>query len=432
MNEEFNFLKKLSYDVNKLKGNKPFNLNIFFTDKQLLEKNKKSINKLIKKDFFFLQKAENNLYKKTYRIPEICNRTLLELKKENINSKILKMIEKYPIILHIEFERWINTKHKSMISYILDKYWYNFMLYSYEYNSWCYDKFGYLLHHIPTPDYENKDLMPEDIIIDHAEYFREYRKAYPISKTILLYNLPYKLREEEHSFKKIKNIIFDLISELSEYSQKTLKLDIEKLEIILKEINNSIMKNSYIVLKNKLTLDEYNYINKKLGSVINITNIKVNHQSDRKFNSYKPMPLHTDAYDVDLVSWFCQEQDIKDGRIILKNLRDYKDFFTKDEQKKLKKIKIKYPIYKKFYTGEYALLKKENFYYASWLEKDNYSKSQTNSLNKFKEFIYNQKEIKIKLDKGDVLIIDNTKIIHGRDLIEKDSKRLLYRTHISK
>ena len=431
MNNKFNFIKELSYQVNKLKGNEPFSLYDLIDNKELIDKYKNDIDELIDKEFFFLKKAENNLYKKTYRIPEICNRTLLELKQENINSKILKLIKKYPIILHTEFERWLRTKHKSMISYILDKYWHNFMLYSYEYNSWCHDTFGYLIHHIPTANYENETLTAEDIIIDHSEYFREYRKAYPISKTILLYNFPYKLLEEKVSFKKIKNIIFDLISELSENPQNNLELDSEKLGNILNKIKKSIKHNGYIILKNKLSLNEYHYINKQLGSVINITNIEVNHKSDRKFNSHQPMSLHTDAYDVDLVSWFCQEQDLKDGTIILKNLKDYKDYFNEDEQKILKKIKIKYPIYKRFYTGEYPLLKKEKFYYADWLEKNDYSKSKLVVLNKFKTFINKQNKIKIMLKKGDILIVNNTIIIHGRDAIEKDSKRLLYRTHIS-
>lgn len=428
--DKLSFLRELSYKVNKLKGNKPFNLSNLMND-NLVQQYLYDIDNLIDNGFFFLKRTDNGKYKKTYRIPEICNRTVLELEKENINPKILKLIKKYPLILHTEFERWLRTKHKSMLSYILDKYWHNFMLYSYEYNSWCIDNFGYLVNHIPTPDYENENLSAEDIIIDHAEYFFEYRKMYPISKTILLYNFPYKLIEEKLSFKEIKNIIFDLISELKVNNEIDEKLDNNKLKLILKTIKKELNKNGYIVLKNKLTLNEYHYVCKKLGSIINITNIEVNHNSDRKFNSHKSMPLHTDAHDVDIVSWFCQEQDLRDGTILLKSLRQYYKFFNKQEIEILKRIKIKYPIYKRFYTGEYPLLRDSKFYYAPWLEKNKYSKRKQKILNKFKTFIENQKVIKIKFNKGDILFLDNLSIIHGRDKIGKNSKRLLYRTHIS-
>jgi len=432
MNDKFNFLKKLSYQVHKLKGDKPFSLDSLIQDTEIVKQYKPIVDNLIIKGFFFLQKTEKGLYKKTYRIPEICNRTLIELQKENINPKILKFIESYPMILHTEFDRWLNTKHHSMLSYILDKYWHNFMLYSYEYKSWCYDNFGMLIHHVPTPDYENEGLIAEDIIKDHIAYFNEYRKHFPITKTILLYNFPYKLVEEKLPFKNIKNIIFDLISEISETSFDQPNINIKKMNGIVKQVKKSIKNIGYIVLRNTLDLQESTYLNKQLGTIINVTNIEVNNNSDRKFNSYKPMSLHTDAHDVDFVSWFCQKQDLIYGEILLKNLKEYKSYFTKDELQDLKKIQIKYPIYKKFYTGEYPLLKKGRIYYADWLEKEVYSEKQINLLNKFKEFMNQTDEISILLNYGDILIIDNAIIIHGRNAIEENSKRLLYRTHISK
>ena len=429
--EKFEFFKLLSFKVHKLKGNNPFDLEDIIDDKKLILKYKKDILKLIENDNFFLKFFDKNKNKfiKTYRIPEICQRTINELEKENINPKILKLIKNYPLLLHTEFERWLYTKHKSMLSYILHKYWHNFMIYSYEYNFWCYDNFGYLIHHIPTPDYENLNLTSEDIIIDHIEYFTEYRKKYPISKSILFYNFPYKLFENNIKFRKIKKIIFDLINEIKLPKNDDSNINLEQIKKSYKTVKKDLKKQGFSVIKN-LNLDEFYTLNKKLGSIINITNITINKSSNRKFNSYEPMPLHTDAYDVDIVSWFCQEQDKKDGTIILKSLRNYKKFFSKKELKILKTIKVKYPIYKRFYTGEHPLLNKGNFYYSPWLLKDNYSKEQLEILNKFQKYIDKQEEIRILLKTGEILIIDNLSIIHGRDKIEENSNRLLYRTHI--
>ena len=91
---------------------------------------------------------------------------------------------------------------------------------------------------------------------------------------------------------------------------------------------------------------------------------------------------------------------------------------------------VKFFIYKRFYTGLHPLLKKGKFYYAPWLEDTNYSNEQKKNLELFKTFLKEQKNIFIKLEKGDVLYVDNLSMIHGRNELSKDSKRLLYRTHI--
>ena len=208
---KLNFLKKLSYLTHKRRGNDPFELNDLVNDSVLVNQYKSDVDALIENGFFFLKKTNDNRYVKTYRIPEICDRTIKELKKANINHEVMMIIEKNPIVLHNEFNRWLNTKHKSMLSYILDKYWHNFMLYSYEYNSWCYDNVGYFVYHVPTPYYEKNEFTSQGIILENIEFFLEYTKRYALSETLLLYNLPYKLLEENQPLDKIKRVFLDLI-----------------------------------------------------------------------------------------------------------------------------------------------------------------------------------------------------------------------------
>jgi len=354
--------------------------------------------------------------KKDYCILEICNKTIKDLKKEKTNSKVLKMLKNNPLLLHKEFERYLKTKYKPILSHILDKYWHNFMLFSNEYNSWCIDNFGYLINRAPAKYFDNKSLQ-------HIEYFKDYRKKYPLTKSILLYNLPYKMIDNKINFRKIKKTIIDLTSEnISQKTNRIIKFN--------KKVHKKLSQKGYCVLKNKLTLDEYNSLNNTLGSIANTTNIVININGGRKLNSHEAMPLHTDAHDADIIGWFCQEQDSKDGQIILKDLRDYKEYFTENEVKELKKIKIKNPIYKTFYAGTHSLLKHKKFYYVPWLEETDYSKKQKVVLEKFKKFIKEKKNILVDLKKGDILYIDNSFMIHGRDIIDKNSNRLLYRVHI--
>lgn len=428
--EKQDFLKRLSFLTNKRKGNDPFSLNELFNDAGLITKFQDEVDTLIKTGFFFLEKTLEDKYVKTYRIPEVCERTIKELQKENINPFVMQVIERNPLVLHMEFSRWVNTKHKSMLSFILDKYWHNFILYSYEYNSWCHDTVGYLVYHVPTPYYEKNEFAEENIILDNIEYFSEYVKNYEISETISLYNLPHKMLQQDIKIETIKNIFLDLISDV-EPNKMALSIGKKEISNLLDEINHNLkIKGYYIIDSSKIDLEVYHHLNNQLGTIFNRTNITINTKSDKKYNSPKAMPLHTDIYEVDIVSWFCQKQDLHHGSIILKDLSAYKEKFNQNEIKILESIQIRYPIYKRIYTGEHPLLKEGNIYYSPWLEKKNYTNEQEKTLNKFKIFINNQEEIIIKLKDGDALFIDNSRMLHGRQAFSEDSKRLLYRTHV--
>ena len=432
---EKDFLKFLSFSVYCRKGNDSFKLDEIISREDILLKYQSNLDNYIAHHFFFLEKDESRegYYKKTYRIPEICDRTIKELKTENILRSILDFLEKYPMILHTEFVRWLNTKHTTMLSYILDRYWHNFMIFSYEYKSWCLDNYGYFIHHVPTPEYEKIDFDYEDFVYEHAAFFAEYRKIYPISESILLYNLPYRLLNEGYDFKKIKNMLFDMVSEivLDNIEIKN-NIDLDKIDSLVKKTKQELDKKGYCLIKKTLNLNEYHIFNSMLGTVINLTNIEVKKDSMRKFNSHEAMPLHTDACDVDIISWFCQRQDKKDGKMLIQNLRHYEKYFDEKEIEILKTITIRYPIYKRFYTGAHPLLKNQSFYYAPWLENKDYTLEQEKVMKKFRMYLQSLEKIVIDIQEGDVFVLDNTTMIHGREKITENSERLLYRTHISK
>jgi len=429
-NDFLKFVRQLSFNIYKTRSTSSFKIEDVIDIKTFEYKYIDKVDELIRKGFFFIDNSEDGKYKKTYRIPEICHRTLEELKKDNIHKSVLELIEKQPTILHIEFEKWLKTKHKTMLSYALDKYWHNFMIYSYEYNAWCYDNFGYLIHHIPTPEYEKEESNELNIISDHIEYFKEYRKNYPITKSILLYNFCHKLSLKDIPFTTIKKIIFELVNKVDLEKQK-IDSSQENIDNYIGFISGEIQKKGYSVIKDEITLNDYYYICNKLGVIINLTNIEVNDKSNRLFNKASPMPFHTDAHDVDIVSWYCQKQDEVDGQSILVDMNDIESIFSSNEKNSLANMMIKYPIYKRFYVGSHPLYKNKRLYYAPWL-KTEYSEEESELLVKLESFIEDKSKIFIRLEKGQSLFVNNYRILHGRNKIQKDSKRLLYRTHIMK
>ncbi|EQD95295.1 hypothetical protein L933_04950 [Helicobacter pylori PZ5056] len=134
-NAEFlGFLKKLNYQVHNYKTSSPFRLEEVIKDRTMFKKHVSEIENLAHSSPFFLKKVGDK-WEKTYRIEEIAQRTLKELQKDNLHKQVIEMLENNPLILHQEFERWLNTKHQGMISTIIDKCWHNFIIYTYEYQS---------------------------------------------------------------------------------------------------------------------------------------------------------------------------------------------------------------------------------------------------------------------------------------------------------
>lgn len=205
------FIKKLYEVVSNKIDNKPFSL-CEILNEEISQENINYLNDFIKEGSFFLKQINKDLYIKTYRIEEACIRTIKELEKENYNSYILSILKKEPTILHEELKRWFDTKHSSMLSYVLDKYWHNFILYSKEYERWCIDNYGYMMYHTPKFAYENKIITNEEIILDVMGYFKIYSQNHDLDERILLYNFPFLLFKKEKKIFEIKEILEDLIS----------------------------------------------------------------------------------------------------------------------------------------------------------------------------------------------------------------------------
>ncbi len=212
MDNEY-FIKKFYLTISNRKGNTPFLLDDVFTDEVITQENKDYVDSLIESEAFFLQKIDEDKYIKTYRIEEACNRTVKELEKEEFNSEILQMLQNDPIILHNELKKWFDTKHNSMLSYVVDKYWHNFVLYAKEYEDWCYENYNCFFYHSPKFLHENKNISDEEILLDVIEYFKIYTQQHTLDDKILLYNFPFLLFKNNIEISEIKEIILELAND---------------------------------------------------------------------------------------------------------------------------------------------------------------------------------------------------------------------------
>jgi len=428
-------LKQLSFAVYQSKGNLPKKLSDYlpgYLPEQYSDLTKE-IHPFIKADNFFLKYADKpEHYVKSYRIREVCERTLKVLRKTT-HPTILKLIEDNPYYLFEEFERWVETGHGAMMSGIIDEFWHQFLTFSYEYQSWCYDNYGRYIHHVPTPSYERNQVTSKALLENSQAFFNSYSKRFEITETILLYSLPARLVFSEG---KSKEQVIEIIKMLAVNEPKPQSIKMKSVDQLATYVEGELQQHGYCHIKQELSFEQYVDINEHLGSVKTISDIKLNNESKLKFNKPESLSPHTDSPLVNTVAWYCIRQDPHVGSSVLIDCKPLIESLPESTREILRKTHIGFPLYKRFKTDIYPILRpgatSDEIYYTRWLLLDNYSETQIVALQALESSISHAEQVILRLKPGEALFVDNKRMLHGRDNIPEDSPRYLYRIHTTK
>lgn len=170
---------------------------------------------------------------------------------------------------------------------------------------------------------------------------------------------------------------------------------------------------------------------REFGEIIQTTEIRENPNSTRLLASNQNMDFHTDHHAANYIAWFCNSQSAIGGESLLIDTKEILDQFTESSQSLLQEISVN--THQVFYKDKLTLplLKqsdsKMSVYYAHWLVNEPLSIKHKKALSKFQDLIKSTEPIKILLSEGDMLIIDNHRMLHGRSAFPEKSNRWLTR-----
>ena len=156
----------------------------------------------------------------------------------------------------------------------------------------------------------------------------------------------------------------------------------------------------------------------KLGDILHVTDVKVDLKSKSLVTSNRALDFHTDHPRADYIVWHCIEQSEVGGETILADAEKGYLQLSSKEQKWLSTIRLFE--YKVFPDDEdsYPLVSVRNnrirFYYSYWLVDNDLSINQREALTRFRIFLAKSKIAEFRLCSDDVLVVDNTRIFHGR------------------
>lgn len=169
----------------------------------------------------------------------------------------------------------------------------------------------------------------------------------------------------------------------------------------------------------------------ELGNIINETDVIANSGSKNLVTSDKFLDFHTDNHLAKYIVWYCEKPSDEGGFSILCDAETVYNELNETEKFELSKIHVyehkMYPENKNSNPIIREVDGKRKFYYSFWLAREKYRKLPV--FQKWQKKIQNSDYTKLKLDKSDVLIVDNHRIFHGRTEIK--GERFLKRYWLS-
>jgi Taurine catabolism dioxygenase TauD, TfdA family len=202
--------------------------------------------------------------------------------------------------------------------------------------------------------------------------------------------------------------------------------------LITSSIESKISDQGYTIIRYPDSKDIEEILD-SLGDVIQTTEIRENPRSTRLLGSNQAMDFHTDHNAANYIAWHCNSQSATGGESLLIDTRQILAEFSKSTLSLLQEISVK--THKVFYGDKLSIPlltpteDEHDFavYYASWLIGPQASIKHTKALDKFRQELAQAKPVELLLSEGDILIIDNHRMLHGRTGFPPNSNRWLTR-----
>lgn len=165
-----------------------------------------------------------------------------------------------------------------------------------------------------------------------------------------------------------------------------------------------------------------------LGSIIHRTEVVVKTESQGLVTSCKPLDFHTDHSLADYVAWLCVRPAKEGGETILADARNAFSLLSLDDQKTLETVMLKEHRMFENDPLQSPLVSKINgdlkFYYSFWLVDKKISGRQKKAFDAFRRSVDEISFHEFKLNRNDILFVDNSCILHGRRAISDTNRQL--------
>jgi alpha-ketoglutarate-dependent taurine dioxygenase len=226
--------------------------------------------------------------------------------------------------------------------------------------------------------------------------------------------------------------------------------DLDGAAILAADVRERLPREGYVYIDRALPEEIFTAAARQLGTVTMRTDIRVDAAADDALRRArdplhadrpsvyraKSLSYHTDTPLADVLAWYCLEQDAAGGSSVLVDTADVARHFDAEELAALEHVRVRSHIREEAgheIVREYPLLAAGKVYYAPWLVAPDLSEAERKLAERFDEYLAKKAAttpIRIRLKPGEMLFIDNHRVLHGRGELPPDSRRHLVRLYI--
>lgn len=170
-----------------------------------------------------------------------------------------------------------------------------------------------------------------------------------------------------------------------------------------------------------------------LGQVVHRTVVEIRAGVATYVCRPEAVPLHTDHPDVDLVAWWCERQDLRDGAALLVDARAALLALEPLQIEGLPRARLPCPELRQpsggAGSGSRPVLDADRaVYFAPWLRPTD--ERAFPSWSALLRAVERAPRAEVRLAQGEVLIVDNHRMLHGRRELASGSRRRLARAWV--
>lgn len=182
-----------------------------------------------------------------------------------------------------------------------------------------------------------------------------------------------------------------------------------------------------------VTLDRFRAVCEDLGEVFYEADVRLGAERPRNYQLPQPIDFHTDHVSAEIAAWYCLEREADGGCMRFLDLAPVARELSAEDLDALTRVRVPdNAVWSR--SGDIPMCTPNGalpaFHYVPWLKLNAPDPEARAALGRFEALVRRQKEtalIDADLAPGHVVIIDNHRIMHGRDAIPASSRRHLKR-----
>ncbi len=198
------------------------------------------------------------------------------------------------------------------------------------------------------------------------------------------------------------------------------------------EIREALSDRGFFQMKHPCEYTDFLATANVLGTVFATADVKIHAKSHSMVSTPSSVPFHNDDPRARYIGWFCVEQDEHSGESQYIDSRRALKRLNESDLHLLEETFVKCPGTDGVVSKHPVLFKREGerqgFYFAPWLVEE--SDKSTTALLNLTTALRQTARVKIRLRPGEMIFIDNHRLLHGRDALDTSSNRYLKRAWI--